>query len=174
LLHPLLVGVHGDYGNINPAALQVNKEQDVVGPATTGVAGNNTAAPIGQDRTSSRWSGARSLCYMHFNNAWWAWFDGQWMGSFPDTEWGNSYKKGAILQWFGEVASMNGIPPKTQMGTGVLPPAPAAAHLFGLCSNDATTWKCTNRDPSLNRTKPQYYDIKRMGFSDTRYGGPGQ
>jgi hypothetical protein len=47
-------------------------------------------------------------------------FDDQWLGYFPGTEWDNSYTKSALLQWFGEVASQNGVPPRTQMGDGVL------------------------------------------------------
>ena len=42
----------------------------------------------------------------------------------------NGYTKSALIQWFGEVSSENGVPPKTQMGDGILPPAPKAAHML--------------------------------------------
>lgn len=113
--------------------------------------------------------------YVFYQGNWWAWFDDQWLGYFPGTEWNNAYTKSATLQWFGEVASQNGVPPKTQMGDGVLPPASNAAHMFTLCDVDAKAWVCWYRDQqSLTATVPKYYDIRRVGFGDTRYGGPGQ
>jgi hypothetical protein len=111
--------------------------------------------------------------YVFYEGNWWAWFDDQWLGYFPGTEWNNSYTKSATLQWFGEVASQNGVPPKTQMGDGVLPPT-EAAHMFTLCDVDAKAWICWYRDQqSTAATVPKYYDIQRVGFGDTRYGGPG-
>jgi Neprosin len=113
--------------------------------------------------------------YVFYRGNWWAWFDNQWLGYFPGTEWNNSYTKSALLQWFGEVASQNGVPPKTQMGDGVLPPSSKAAHMFTLCDVDAKAWICWYRDQqSLTATVPKYYDIGRVGFGDTRDGGPGQ
>lgn len=113
--------------------------------------------------------------YVFYQKNWWAWFDNQWLGYFPGTEWNNAYTKSALMQWFGEIASQNGVPPKTQMGDGVLPPAANAAHMFTLCDVDAKAWVCWYRDQqSLSATVPNYYDIRRVGFGDTRYGGPGQ
>jgi Neprosin len=113
--------------------------------------------------------------YVYYKGNWWAWFDDQWLGYFPGTEWDNSYTKSSLLQWFGEVASQNGVPPKTQMGDGVLPPTSRAAHMFTLCDVDAKAWVCWYRDQQLlSATVPKYYDIQRAGFGDTRYGGPGQ
>jgi Neprosin len=113
--------------------------------------------------------------YVYYQKNWWAWFDNQWLGYFPGSEWNNSYTKSALMQWFGEVASQNGVPPLTQMGDGVLPPAPKAAHMFTLCDVDAKAWICWYRDQqSLSATVPKYYAIQRVGFGDTRYGGPGQ
>lgn len=113
--------------------------------------------------------------YVFYQGNWWAWFDNQWLGYFPGSEWKGTFTKSALIQWFGEVASLNGIPPKTDMGTGVPPPANAAAHMFTLCDVDARAWVCWYRDQqSLQRTVKAYYDIQRIGFGDTRYGGPGQ
>ena len=53
--------------------------------------------------------------YVFYQGNWWAWFDDQWMGYFPGSEWNGQYTKTSLIQWFGEVASANGIPPETQM-----------------------------------------------------------
>ncbi len=113
--------------------------------------------------------------YVFWKGNWWAWFDNQWIGYFPGSEWNNGYTKSALIQWFGEVSSENGVLPKTQMGDGILPPAPKAAHMLTLCDVDAAAWICWYRDQqSLTATVPNYYDIQHVGFGDTRYGGPGQ
>jgi hypothetical protein len=51
-----------------------------------------------------------------------------------------------MIQRFGEVSSENGAPPKTQMGDGILPPLPKAAHMLTLCDLDAAAWICWYRD----------------------------
>jgi hypothetical protein len=114
--------------------------------------------------------------YVFYRGNWWAWFDDQWMGYFPSSLWTNAYNKSGLIQWFGEVDSYNGVPPKAQMGNGILPPNPAAARMFTLCDVDAKAWVCWIRDQQLvgPATVPKYYDIGRVGFGDTRYGGPGQ
>ena len=96
------------------------------------------------------------------------------MGYFPGSEWDGKYTKSALIQWFGEVASANGIPPKTDMGNGQLPTSDAAS-MATLCDVDAKAWVCWYRDQqSLSRTVPKYYDISRISFGTTRYGGPGE
>jgi len=113
--------------------------------------------------------------YVLFQGDWWAWFDNQWMGYFPGSEWGGNFTKTSLLQWFGEVASANGIPPRTDMGTGRLPPAPRAARMTRLCDVDANAWVCWYRDrQSLAETIASYYDIRRFAFGAVRYGGPGE
>ncbi len=113
--------------------------------------------------------------YVFFQGNWWAWFDNQWMGYFPGSEWDGKYSKSSLIQWFGEVSSANGIPPKTDMGNGKLPSAQDAASMVTLCDVDAKAWVCWYRDKqSLSRTVPKYYDISRVAFGATRYGGPGQ
>lgn len=114
--------------------------------------------------------------YVYFEGNWWAWFDDQWMGYFPGTLWNNVFTKTALIQWFGEVASQNGIPPQTQMGNGTFPNTPSAASMTTLCDVDAKAWVCWYRDQqSLGATppNPKYYDIVRSDFGATRYGGPG-
>jgi hypothetical protein len=113
--------------------------------------------------------------YVFYQGNWWAWFDNQWLGYFPGSEWDGKFIKSALIQWFGEVASLNGIPPKTDMGTGTLPPSNNAAHMFTLCDVDARAWVCWYRDQQLlSRTIALDYDARRVGFGETRYGGPGE
>lgn len=113
--------------------------------------------------------------YVFFQGNWWAWFDNQWLGYFPGTEWGGAYTRSQLIQWFGEVSSSNGVPPRTDMGNGRFPADPAAATMFTLCDVDAAAWVCWYRDMQvLGATVPAYYDISRVGFGATRYGGPGE
>ena len=113
--------------------------------------------------------------YVFWQENWWAWFDDQWMGYFPGSLWKGRYSKNALIQWFGEVASLNGIPPKTQMGDGIFPPPASAADNFTLCDVDAKAWVCWIRDQqSVSApTNANYYGINRVGFGNARYGGPG-
>lgn len=113
--------------------------------------------------------------YVLYKGNWWAWFDNQWLGYFPGNEWGGLYAKTSLLQWFGEVASANGTPPETAMGDSLFPSSPAAASMSTLCDVDVAQWVCWYRDlQSLTRTAPRYYDINRLSFGATRYGGPGE
>jgi hypothetical protein len=113
--------------------------------------------------------------YVFHQGNWWAWFDGQWLGYFSETLWPNGYSKTSLIQWFGEVATTSTYAPQIQMGTGVLPPPPSAAHMFTLCEADAKTWTCRVRDKQVPAapTVASYYDIRRVGVGMTRYGGPG-
>ncbi len=115
--------------------------------------------------------------YVYYQGNWWAWFDDQWMGYFPGSIWSGAFTKSALIEWFGEVASLNGIPPQTQMGNGQFPSSTSAASMSTLCDVDAVAWVCWYRDlQALAATppNPKYYDIEHTGFGATRYGGPGQ
>jgi hypothetical protein len=113
--------------------------------------------------------------YVLYQGNWWAWFDDQWMGYFPGSEWDGQYTKTSLIQWFGEVASQNGIPPKTGMGDNLLPSSEGAANMATLCDVDAKAWVCWYSDEqSLSATVPKYYAISRVAFGAVRYGGPGQ
>jgi hypothetical protein len=96
------------------------------------------------------------------------------MGYFPGSLWNNGYSRNGLIQWFGEVASLNGIPPKTQMGDGVFPPPNRAAN-FTLCDVDARAWLCLIRDNQSvgPPTNPRYYGVSRTSFGNAHYGGPG-
>jgi len=114
--------------------------------------------------------------WVHFENAWWGWFNDQWLGYFKDTEWSGTFTKTAQIQWYGEVASDNGIPPKTEMGNGKFPSNTTAARMETLCDVDAAAWVCFYRDlQATGATKVNYYDIlNHVAFGAVRYGGPGQ
>jgi len=86
-------------------------------------------------------------------------------GLLPGSEWNGQYTKTSLIQWFGEVASANGIPPKTQMGLGQFPSSTNGSDMATLCDVDAKAWVCWYRDQqSLSRTVPKYYDIARVAF----------
>jgi hypothetical protein len=114
--------------------------------------------------------------WVHWHNAWWGWFNDQWLGYFKDSEWSGSFTKTAQIQWYGEVASDNGVPPLTQMGNGQFPAKKTAATMATLCDVDAKTWVCFYRDlQSAGATYVGYYDIlNHTSFGAVRYGGPGQ
>jgi hypothetical protein len=114
--------------------------------------------------------------WVHFEGAWWGWFNDQWLGYFKDSEWSGTFTKTAQIQWYGEVASNNGIPPKTQMGNGKFPSNATAALMETLCDVDAKAWVCFYRDlQTTGATKVSDYDIlNHVKFGAVRYGGPGQ
>jgi hypothetical protein len=115
------------------------------------------------------------LGYVFWEGNWWAWFDNQWLGYFPGSEWSDSYTQSQLLQWFGEVASDNGIPPQSDMGNGQFPNRERAARMSVLCDVDAGDWVCWYRDEqSLTATVPSYYDIAGTGFGQVDYGGRGE
>lgn len=114
--------------------------------------------------------------WVHWNGAWWGWFNDQWLGYFKDSEWSGQFTQTVQIQWYGEVASNNGIPPKTQMGDGQFPSNTTAALMETLCDVDAKAWVCWYRDlQSTGATKTSYYDIQNhVSFGAVRYGGSGQ
>jgi len=113
--------------------------------------------------------------WLHYQGNWWAWFDGQWIGYFPDSEWNGEYVESALVQWFGEVASANGVPPHTDMGSGHYPADPKAAANTSLCQVDGARWACWIHDSlRLRSTYRPYYEIDRAAAGQTRYGGPGE
>ncbi len=114
--------------------------------------------------------------WVHYQNAWWGWFNDQWLGYVKDSEWSGAFTQATLIQWYGEVATNNGIPPKTQMGDGQFPSQPTAASMATLCDVDAKAWLCFYRDQqSAGATRIDYYDIvNHTSFGAVRYGGPGQ
>ncbi len=112
--------------------------------------------------------------YVFYQGNWWAWFDNQWLGYYPGTEWNGEYTLANTIQWFGEVSTHNGVPPKTDMGNGSFPAVGSAASMITLCDVVARDWVCWYRDQQmLSATVAADYDIARTGFGSVRYGGPG-
>jgi hypothetical protein len=119
-----------------------------------------------------------SIGYALINGDWWAWFDNQWLGYFPGSQWSTPFDKASLTQWFGEVVSDNGVPPQTQMGAGAFPARAEAARMFGLCSILENGGAClSSEDYFIVVAPPQasrYYGITRTDASTIRYGGPGK
>jgi len=113
--------------------------------------------------------------WVYYQGNWWAWFDNQWLGYFPGSEWPSGYTSNSLVQWFGEVSTANGLPPHTDMGTGTFPPSMSAARNATLCDVDPSVWVCFYRDGQATaETYPAYYKSTRSGFGEVRYGGPGE
>jgi Neprosin len=112
--------------------------------------------------------------YVYYQGNWWAWFNDQWVGYFPGSLWSGKYAASNLTQWFGEVATQNGVPPQTQMGNGLFASNPGAAHMSTLCNVDAAAWVCFYYDKqTLYQTDPAYYTVLHTGFGSIRLGGPG-
>jgi hypothetical protein len=113
--------------------------------------------------------------YVYYQGNWWGWFNDQWVGYFPGSLWNGQYQNSSLVQWFGEVAGKNGIPPLTRMGDGLFAAAALAAPMSTLCDVDAAAWVCWYYDQqALYQTAQQYYTVFHAGFGAIRYGGPGQ
>ena len=113
--------------------------------------------------------------WVQYRQAWWGWFNDQWLGYFDNSAYTTPFTKTAQIQWYGEVASET-IPPATQMGDGLFPSQAKAAAMTTLCYVDAKAWVCWYNDAqSTGATDTNYYDIQNhTTFGGVRYGGPGQ
>lgn len=113
--------------------------------------------------------------WVHANSAWWAWFNDEWLGYFNDTEWSGGFTQAGLIQWYGEVASSNGVPPRSQMGNGLFAEKTASATMATMCSANASKWICSYDDgQSAGATVPSFYDIEsNTSYGAARYGGPG-
>lgn len=115
--------------------------------------------------------------WVHFQGAWWAWFNDQWLGYINDSVWSDTFTQSEVIQWYGEVASSEGIPPLTQMGNGQFAENSTAATLSTLCDVNVSQWTYYYREQQLTSsiTQVSYYDmINHSNFGAVRYGGPGQ
>lgn len=113
--------------------------------------------------------------WVQYENRWWAWFNDQWMGYIENSAWSVPFTQTAQIQWYGEVASDNGIPPETQMGNGKFPSDKAAASMSTLCAVNVKAWVCYyNNGQSNGATQVNYYDIDNSTYGAVRYGGTGQ
>jgi Neprosin len=112
--------------------------------------------------------------YVFYRGNWWAWFNDQWVGYFPGSLWKGQFQTSQLVQWFGEVATQNGVPPLTQMGDGLLASNLHAAPMSTLCNVNVAAWRCFYYDQqSPYQTDPQFYTVAHTGFGAIRLGGPG-
>jgi hypothetical protein len=112
--------------------------------------------------------------YVFYQGNWWAWFNDQWVGYFPGSLWKGQFQTSQLVQWFGEVATQNGVPPLTQMGNGLFASNPAAAPMSTLCDVNVAAWRCFYyNQQSPYQTDPQFYTVAHTGFGAIRLGGPG-
>ena len=113
--------------------------------------------------------------YVYYQGNWWGWFNDQWVGYFAGSLWPKGeFTNSTQVQWFGEVATQNGVPPLDQMGDGLFPSSPAAAPMSTLCDVNAAAWVCFYYDQqSLYQTQAKFYGVLHTGFGAIRLGGPG-
>src|SRR4029077_14556516 len=63
----------------------------------------------------------------------WAYFNDEWIGYYPGSIWKGQYRRADYIQWYGEVATENGVPPQIQMGVGVFPTATTGGRMHDMC-----------------------------------------
>lgn len=111
--------------------------------------------------------------YVYWEGNWWGWYEDQWVGYFPGSEWKGNYSKSSLIQWFGEVYDSDPSP-ATDMGDGYRANDGRAARFWYPCAVNAAQWVCwINSSPSLNQPSTPWYTIENIGGSALRYGGPG-
>ena len=112
--------------------------------------------------------------YVYYQGYWYAWFNDQWLGRFPGSLWSGQFQNSGVVDWFGEVATNNGVPPLTQMGNGLFASNPNAAPMSTLCDVNVKAWLCYYYDQqSLYQTDPKFYTVAHTGSGAIRLGGPG-
>jgi hypothetical protein len=111
--------------------------------------------------------------YVFFGGNWWGWYEDQWVGYFPGSEWKGDYNRVGLIQWFGEVYDTDPTP-ATDMGNGHRANDAHAARFWFPCEVNASQWVCwINPSPSLFQPVAPWYTIEGIGGSAFRYGGPG-
>jgi hypothetical protein len=112
--------------------------------------------------------------YVFYQGNWWVWFNDQWLGYFPGSLWAGQFQTSQQVQWFGEVATNNGVPPGSQMGDGQFASNVQAAPMSTLCDVNVAAWLCFYYDQqSTYQTVPEFYTVAHPGFGAIRLGGPG-
>jgi len=108
----------------------------------------------------------RRFGIVHSGNAWWIAYDTEWIGFFPDKNWGGRFTKGELTQWFGEVASPS-LNPCSEMGNGLPVSKGKAARIGSITMVNGPTVKF---DPLA---RSPHYTIRRMADDTFRFGGAG-
>lgn len=115
----------------------------------------------------------------YYQGNWWIWFDKEWLGYFPGSRWSGRYTQSSLVQWFGEVATSRGVPPRSDMGNGQFANAAGTSARFGrACDIPSGTATCLFRRnlPTTSAATPRYYTASLFGdgWGQVGYGGPGE
>lgn len=145
------------------------------------IAGEPCTGDCGWRQRGRRWAPGISLTtvvgqplsvgWQFHRGRWWAFVEEEWIGYFEDEEWASSFRRGRLIQWFGEVFA-SGDPPGIPMGNGRLAEDPGAARFRRLCL--IVDGRCRPFSPSWAEvTRVALYSVAPDddGF---RYGGPGE
>jgi hypothetical protein len=103
----------------------------------------------------------------HYQGNWWVGYGSQWIGYFPDSQWGGLYTRTGLNQWFGEVAA-NSASPCTDMGNGLFASNTAAASITSM-----TFYNGPAVSKTTFATHPSLYNTASTGSNSMRFGGPG-
>jgi hypothetical protein len=107
-----------------------------------------------------------------YNGNWWGRFDNVWVGYYPGSLWEIPPSQSNEVSWFGEVCT--GLP-LNEMGSGFMPPNPAAATWQWGCRVGLSNYSCQAvMDPQIMPEWPEYeIDLGPVPPSGLRrYGGP--
>jgi hypothetical protein len=103
----------------------------------------------------------------HRNARWWATYNGEKVGYFPDAAWSGGFTRTSLIQVFGEVAA-GSVAPCTDMGNGVF------GHLAGSAVMTRFRLQGTSVAPALTTwSSGGLYDVGASTPTGFRYGGPG-
>ena len=106
----------------------------------------------------------------YYQGNWWISYDNSWFGYFSGSDWGGTWTNNDVTQIFGEVAAGE-LYPCTDMGAGVFPGYPDAAHVTNVAwyggGPPVNLQKGNVEDPLLYDA---WIDTSGTGFT---YGGPG-
>lgn len=113
----------------------------------------------------------------YFGEAWWIWYQSEWIGNFPATLWTKpTFATGGIVQWYGEVAAIWS--PHSQMGNGLFATQAGAAVMEQqgvLLDGGLPDGGVRAAAAQIGLvTWPAAYDIAQDSPSSFTYGGPGE
>jgi len=111
--------------------------------------------------------------WLRWEDRWWAWFEGSWIGWYGAEEEGAAFQEASAAQWFGEVF-FAGSRPGVPMGNGHHPAEGEAARFRDLCTISRGQERCM----PPRSLWPQVSDAEAYGLSlddreGFRYGGSG-
>jgi hypothetical protein len=118
----------------------------------------------------------------HYQGNWWIAYDNQWIGTFPDSHWFNTFRQVLTTQWYGEVyTASNSAKPCTDMGNGKFGSKNGSATVYHMQYIKVTPNGQTfqyEAAAKLYVTDSHFYDAgnfvpSKSGFYSFTYGGPG-